>query len=66
MFNVHISFIRYITDKNELVFGKLLCLEGADNRSGIPILNKCHEMGGGQEWKPTDDVSINIIKCYIE
>lgn len=40
--------IWYETDKNELVLAQLLCLQyGKAN----PILYKCHEMGGDQEWK---------------
>ncbi|KAG7197159.1 hypothetical protein KM043_007242 [Ampulex compressa] len=38
----------YETDKNELVLGQMLCMEGADR---IPKLGKCHEMGGNQEWR---------------
>lgn len=38
----------YQTDKNELVLAQLLCLQ-ADKPQ--PILYKCHEMGGDQEWK---------------
>lgn len=38
----------YETDKSELVLAQLLCLQ-AGKRS--PIVFKCHEMGGNQEWK---------------
>lgn len=38
----------YETDKNELVLGQMLCMEGAEK---IPKLGKCHEMGGGQDWR---------------
>ncbi|KAJ3654522.1 hypothetical protein Zmor_013705 [Zophobas morio] len=38
----------YETDKNELVLGQLLCLQASKPH---PILYKCHEMGGDQEWK---------------
>ncbi|XP_031848535.1 polypeptide N-acetylgalactosaminyltransferase 35A [Nomia melanderi] len=38
----------YETDKQELVLGQILCMEGADK---IPKLGKCHEMGGNQEWR---------------
>ncbi|XP_059620310.1 polypeptide N-acetylgalactosaminyltransferase 35A [Phlebotomus argentipes] len=45
----------YETDKNELILGQLLCLEASTSASGqfasTPILNKCHEMGGDQEWR---------------
>ncbi|XP_008543065.1 polypeptide N-acetylgalactosaminyltransferase 35A [Microplitis demolitor] len=37
----------YETDKNELILGQMLCLEGSGK---IPKLGKCHEMGGNQEW----------------
>lgn len=40
----------YETDKRELVFGMLLCLEVQGTTLSIPLLNKCHEMGGDQEW----------------
>ncbi|XP_018320488.1 polypeptide N-acetylgalactosaminyltransferase 35A isoform X2 [Agrilus planipennis] len=40
--------IWYETDKNELVLAQLLCLQANDPN---PILYKCHEMGGDQEWK---------------
>lgn len=38
------------TDKNEIVFGQLLCLEAQSGSMSEPRLNKCHEMGGDQEW----------------
>jgi len=38
----------YETDKNELVLGQVLCMEGAEK---IPKLGKCHEMGGSQDWR---------------
>uniref|UniRef100_A0A6P7HJ37 Polypeptide N-acetylgalactosaminyltransferase n=1 Tax=Diabrotica virgifera virgifera TaxID=50390 RepID=A0A6P7HJ37_DIAVI len=38
----------YETDKNELVLAQLLCLQYGKS---APILYKCHEMGGDQEWK---------------
>lgn len=39
------------TDKNELVFGELLCLEAQGSSSiSQPLLSKCHEMGGDQQW----------------
>lgn len=40
----------YETDKNELVFGQLLCLEAQTTSLSKPLLNKCHEMGGDQQW----------------
>ncbi|GAB0088572.1 Polypeptide N-acetylgalactosaminyltransferase [Sergentomyia squamirostris] len=45
----------YETDRHELVLGQLLCMEASSSASGqfasTPVLNKCHEMGGDQEWK---------------
>ncbi|XP_076621712.1 polypeptide N-acetylgalactosaminyltransferase 35A isoform X2 [Colletes latitarsis] len=38
----------YETDKQELVLGQMLCMEGGEK---IPKLGKCHEMGGNQEWR---------------
>ncbi|XP_043255839.1 polypeptide N-acetylgalactosaminyltransferase 35A-like isoform X2 [Colletes gigas] len=38
----------YETDKQELVLGQMLCMEGAEK---VPKLGKCHEMGGNQEWR---------------
>ncbi|XP_076663956.1 polypeptide N-acetylgalactosaminyltransferase 35A [Andrena cerasifolii] len=38
----------YETDKNELVLGQMLCMEGAEK---VAKLGKCHEMGGNQEWR---------------
>lgn len=38
------------TDKNEIVFGQLLCLEAQSSSFSEPLLNKCHEMGGDQQW----------------
>ncbi|CAH0557198.1 unnamed protein product [Brassicogethes aeneus] len=38
----------YQTDKNELVLAQLLCLQAGKPH---PILYKCHEQGGDQEWK---------------
>ncbi|CRK97631.1 CLUMA_CG011017, isoform A [Clunio marinus] len=44
------SQIWYETDKNEIVFGQLLCLEAQSSSFSKPLLNKCHEMGGDQQW----------------
>uniref|UniRef100_A0A1B6DK05 Polypeptide N-acetylgalactosaminyltransferase n=1 Tax=Clastoptera arizonana TaxID=38151 RepID=A0A1B6DK05_9HEMI len=38
----------YETDRNELVLAQLLCMDAGDR---YPKLSKCHEMGGGQEWR---------------
>lgn len=40
----------YETDKSEIVFGQLLCLEAQSASFSVPLLNKCHEMGGDQQW----------------
>ncbi|XP_023954125.2 polypeptide N-acetylgalactosaminyltransferase 35A isoform X2 [Bicyclus anynana] len=37
------------TDRHELVLGRLLCLDATNNVS--PVIGKCHELGGTQEWK---------------
>lgn len=47
----------YETDKSELVFGQLLCLEGQSSSFAQPLLNKCHEMGGDQQWNHRQMVS---------
>ncbi|XP_033323717.1 polypeptide N-acetylgalactosaminyltransferase 35A isoform X1 [Megalopta genalis] len=47
----------YETDKNELVLGQMLCMEGAEK---IPKLGKCHEMGGNQEWRHKSDNIYNM------
>lgn len=39
----------YETDRSELVVGQLLCLEAQTGK--YPVINKCHESGGDQEWK---------------
>lgn len=49
----------YETDKNELVLGQMLCMEGAEK---VAKLGKCHEMGGNQEWRHKRAVS---IYCFI-
>jgi len=51
----------YETDKNELVFGQLLCLEAQSNSLSQPLLNKCHEMGGDQQWHHQKIVRIHFI-----
>lgn len=42
--------IWYQTDRNELILGKILCLDTNGNRYK-PRISKCHELGGSQEWK---------------
>lgn len=37
------------TTKNELVLGRTLCLDATNHMK--PILGKCHELGGTQEWQ---------------
>jgi polypeptide N-acetylgalactosaminyltransferase len=48
----------YETEKNELVFGQLLCLEAQGSSLSQPLLSKCHEMGGDQQWHHRKTVSI--------
>lgn len=43
------------TEKKELVLGQMFCLEATDRK---PILGKCHEMGGDQEWQHKGTVNI--------
>lgn len=51
----------YETDNSELVLAQLLCLQAG--KAG-PILYKCHEMGGDQEWQHKGAVSRkNVRKC---
>lgn len=53
--------LRYETDKHELVLGQILCLEATSaSSSSPPVINKCHEMGGDQEWKHRNSVNIEI------
>lgn len=53
------SQVWYETDKHELVLGQILCLEAAGaSSSAPPVINKCHEMGGDQEWKHRNSVMI--------
>ncbi|GBP94330.1 Polypeptide N-acetylgalactosaminyltransferase 35A [Eumeta japonica] len=47
------------TSKNELILGRVLCLEATDNM--IPRLSKCHELGGAQEWKHKDSIYTTVI-----
>lgn len=49
----------YETDKNELVLGQMLCLDGGGKK---PKLGKCHEMGGDQEWRHKGTVSIENVE----
>ena len=52
------SQVWYETDKAELILGQLFCLEAQSASSfSRPILSKCHEMGGDQEWKHRKSVS---------
>ncbi|XP_050725170.1 polypeptide N-acetylgalactosaminyltransferase 35A-like isoform X2 [Eriocheir sinensis] len=45
------------TDRNELVLAQLLCLEATDN---LPLIRKCHEMGGAQEWRVKNQMSVPL------
>lgn len=45
------------TDKLELRLADALCMDaesGTGSQNTYPILNKCHELGNGQEWKYSD------------
>ena len=46
------------TDKFELVLSEMLCLESPESSRQKPRLSKCTEMGGLQEWKHHDDVTL--------
>lgn len=48
------------TDRNELVLAQLLCLEATDH---LPLIKKCHEMGGAQEWRVKNQVSVLLSLC---
>lgn len=55
-------FFRSETDKSEFVLGQLLCLEASGGSSSAPpVINKCHEMGGDQEWKHRKMVTIFFL-----
>lgn len=42
----------YQTDRYELILDKLYCLEASsDYGKAIPVLGKCHEMIGNQQWR---------------
>lgn len=47
--------IWYETDKSEFVLAQLLCLQA---NTDFPVLYKCHEMAGDQEWNHKGEVSI--------
>lgn len=52
------------TDKHELVLGQILCLEATGGSSSSPpVLQKCHEMGGDQEWKHRNEVLNQLNFC---
>lgn len=40
--------IWYETEKSEIILDKLLCLEA---EGSMPLINKCHEMLGDQQWR---------------
>ncbi|KAK7066078.1 hypothetical protein SK128_019191 [Halocaridina rubra] len=52
----------YQTDRNEMVIGKLLCLEASDH---FPHLGKCHEMGGTQEWKLSLQMGVALYNMAL-
>ncbi|CAL4174136.1 unnamed protein product, partial [Meganyctiphanes norvegica] len=50
------------TDRDELVLGRLLCLEAADR---LPRIGKCHEMGGNQEFKIKNQMGIALFNMAV-
>ncbi|KAK4292592.1 hypothetical protein Pmani_034656 [Petrolisthes manimaculis] len=50
------------TARDELVLDRLLCLEATQHR---PRLTKCHEMGGGQEWRITPQVGVALYNLAV-
>lgn len=55
------KYFRFETDKSELVLGRLLCLEASSSKkANLPVLNKCHESGGDQQWKIKGSTSVKI------
>lgn len=60
------SIRRFETDKHELVLGQILCLEATGGSStSPPVINKCHEMGGDQEWKHRISVRISVFFFFF-
>lgn len=46
------------------MLGQLLCLEATSgSSSSLPVINKCHEMGGDQEWKHRKSVSVSTLRA---
>ncbi|XP_055379838.1 polypeptide N-acetylgalactosaminyltransferase 35A-like isoform X2 [Condylostylus longicornis] len=46
----------YQTEKSELILDKLYCLEAsADSGKSAPVIGKCHEMLGDQQWRYTSE-----------
>lgn len=54
----------YETEKSELVFSQLLCLEAQSSSVSKPLLNKCHEMGGDQQWHQRKMVRENFKTVF--
>lgn len=53
----------YITDRSELVIAQLFCLEATSSKyKNMPILSKCHEGGGDQQWKIKGNVSFLLFE----
>uniref|UniRef100_A0A336MWU2 Polypeptide N-acetylgalactosaminyltransferase n=1 Tax=Culicoides sonorensis TaxID=179676 RepID=A0A336MWU2_CULSO len=51
----------YQTDKLELILGRLLCLELSPSKiNNSPVLNKCHESGGDQQWKIKGNLTVSL------
>lgn len=54
----------------ELVLGRMLCLDASNSGVQHPILSKCHEMAGTQEWHHKTNVIcsfdyVSLIICII-
>lgn len=53
--------IWYETEKSEIILDKLLCLEASlSSNYAYPVVGKCHEMLGDQQWKHTSSDSSPI------
>ncbi|XP_013179562.1 PREDICTED: polypeptide N-acetylgalactosaminyltransferase 35A isoform X1 [Papilio xuthus] len=55
--------IWYETVRHELVLSGTLCLDAVNTMA--PILGKCHELGGTQEWQHKDDTGSPIYNIAV-
>ncbi|XP_013147268.1 PREDICTED: polypeptide N-acetylgalactosaminyltransferase 35A-like isoform X2 [Papilio polytes] len=58
-----IQQIWYETDRHELVLSGTLCLDAVNTMA--PILGKCHELGGTQEWKHKGEAGSPIYNTAV-